>query len=265
MTALFGHAHVHWTVCQTVVSSCSRLKGVHEIKTSFVFLLIKRQKSNATKPCSYQVKVVIMLYEYTLVAVPLASLVETMGPLLGYNIVAVMLQLTIVLNLHTSHAAILPFQALDLSLNLISGLTGAKLGHPVPFNLTGQGKLIGPLLHETQEGAYYILFGLGKKKTTHFVDLSSRFCVQVILMCNREKYESCLSRVTCLYFNVFPIRKRRGHLFERCLLRRHREKASKSGAPEERSRLGETQENKLVPFHTYLQVHLSGRYLLHSN
>lgn len=44
---------------------------------------------------------------------------------------------------------------------MISGLTGAQLGLPVPFNLTGQGKLIGPLLHETQKGAYYILFGLG--------------------------------------------------------------------------------------------------------
>lgn len=50
-----------------------------------------------------------MLYKYTLVAVPLASLVETMGLLLGYNILAVTLQLTIVLNLHTPHAAILPF------------------------------------------------------------------------------------------------------------------------------------------------------------
>lgn len=53
-------------------------------------------------------------------------------------------------------------ESLDLSLTLISGLTGAKLGRPVPFNLTGQGKLIGPLLHETQLEAYYILFGLGK-------------------------------------------------------------------------------------------------------
>ena len=57
------------------------------------------------------------------------------------------------------------FQAFDLSLTLISGLTGAKLGHPVPFNLTGQGKLIGPLLHETQQGAFYILFGLGEGET----------------------------------------------------------------------------------------------------
>ncbi|XP_049601979.1 protein FAM234B [Syngnathus scovelli] len=52
-------------------------------------------------------------------------------------------------------------EALDLSLTLISGLTGATLGQSVSFNLTGQGKLIGPLLHETQQGAPYILFGLG--------------------------------------------------------------------------------------------------------
>lgn len=52
---------------------------------------------------------------------------------------------------------------MDLSLTLISGQTGAKLGHSVPFNLSGQGKLIGPLLHETRQGAYYILFGLGKE------------------------------------------------------------------------------------------------------
>lgn len=60
-------------------------------------------------------------------------------------------------NVNVSHC-----QASDLSLTLISGLTGEKLGQPVPFKITGQGKLIGPLLHETQHGAYYILFGLGK-------------------------------------------------------------------------------------------------------
>uniref|UniRef100_A0A3Q2YNH7 Family with sequence similarity 234 member B n=1 Tax=Hippocampus comes TaxID=109280 RepID=A0A3Q2YNH7_HIPCM len=55
-------------------------------------------------------------------------------------------------------------EALDLSLTLISGLTGAKLGQSVSFNLTGQGKLIGPLLHETQQGAHYIVFGLGNRR-----------------------------------------------------------------------------------------------------
>ncbi|KAF1379169.1 hypothetical protein PFLUV_G00173280 [Perca fluviatilis] len=64
--------------------------------------------------------------------------------------------------------------ASDLFLTLISGLTGAKLGHPVPFNLTGQGKLIGPLLHETQQGAYYILFGLGNVEAISLCDIYIR-------------------------------------------------------------------------------------------
>uniref|UniRef100_A0A3B5B683 Family with sequence similarity 234 member B n=1 Tax=Stegastes partitus TaxID=144197 RepID=A0A3B5B683_9TELE len=65
-------------------------------------------------------------------------------------------------------------EALDLSLRLISGRTGAKLGDPVPFNLTGQGRLIGPLLHETQQGAYYILFGLGNVEAISLRDIYVR-------------------------------------------------------------------------------------------
>nr|XP_040046189.1 protein FAM234B [Gasterosteus aculeatus aculeatus] len=65
-------------------------------------------------------------------------------------------------------------ETLDLSLTLLSGRTGAKLGHPVPFNLTGQGKLIGPLLHETQQGAYYILFGLGNVEAISLRDVYIR-------------------------------------------------------------------------------------------
>ncbi|XP_052005678.1 protein FAM234B-like [Xyrauchen texanus] len=52
-------------------------------------------------------------------------------------------------------------QVSDLALVLISGRSGALIGQPVNFNLTAQGKLIGPLLHETATGAYYILIGLG--------------------------------------------------------------------------------------------------------
>ncbi|MCJ8749380.1 hypothetical protein PDJAM_G00175510 [Pangasius djambal] len=44
-----------------------------------------------------------------------------------------------------------------LSLVLHSGLTGSLIGQPVNFNLTAQGKQIGPMLHETAVGAYYIL------------------------------------------------------------------------------------------------------------
>ncbi|XP_051571070.1 protein FAM234B isoform X2 [Myxocyprinus asiaticus] len=60
-------------------------------------------------------------------------------------------------------------QVSDLALVLISGRSGALIGRPVNFNLTAQGKLIGPLLHETATGAYYILFGLG---TVEAVSLS---------------------------------------------------------------------------------------------
>ncbi|XP_047428434.1 protein FAM234B [Mugil cephalus] len=63
---------------------------------------------------------------------------------------------------------------LDLSLTLISGETGAILGRPVNFNLTGQGKLIGPLLHETQQGSYYILFGLGNVEAISLRDIYFR-------------------------------------------------------------------------------------------
>ncbi|XP_062309986.1 protein FAM234B [Osmerus eperlanus] len=62
-------------------------------------------------------------------------------------------------------------QVSDLSLVLLSGLTGAPIGHPVTFNLTEQGKLIGPLLHETQMGAYYILFGLGTVEAVSLRDI----------------------------------------------------------------------------------------------
>uniref|UniRef100_A0A8C6SDL5 Family with sequence similarity 234 member B n=1 Tax=Neogobius melanostomus TaxID=47308 RepID=A0A8C6SDL5_9GOBI len=64
--------------------------------------------------------------------------------------------------------------ALDLSLTLISGQTGEKLGRSVPFNISGQGKLIGPLLHKTQQEAYYILFGLGNIKAISLCDVYVR-------------------------------------------------------------------------------------------
>ncbi|XP_061567373.1 protein FAM234B [Cololabis saira] len=64
--------------------------------------------------------------------------------------------------------------SLDLALTLISGQKKEVIGHPVPFNLTGQGKLIGPLLHETQKGAYYILFGLGNIQAISLRDIYIR-------------------------------------------------------------------------------------------
>uniref|UniRef100_A0A3Q4M4Z1 Family with sequence similarity 234 member B n=1 Tax=Neolamprologus brichardi TaxID=32507 RepID=A0A3Q4M4Z1_NEOBR len=59
----------------------------------------------------------------------------------------------------------------DLSLTLISGETGALLGRAVPFNVTAQGTLIGPWLYETQQGVYYILFGLGNVKAVSLRDI----------------------------------------------------------------------------------------------
>ncbi|KAF4116615.1 protein FAM234B [Onychostoma macrolepis] len=65
-------------------------------------------------------------------------------------------------------------QVSDLALVLISGRSGALIGRPVNFNLTAQGKLIGPLLHVTQTGAYYVLFGLGKVEAVSLSFIFSR-------------------------------------------------------------------------------------------
>ncbi|KPP79622.1 hypothetical protein Z043_100784, partial [Scleropages formosus] len=62
-------------------------------------------------------------------------------------------------------------QVSDLTLLLLSGVSGAPIGHPVTFNLTAQGKLIGPELHVTRQGAYYILFGLGTVEAAWLMDI----------------------------------------------------------------------------------------------
>ncbi|XP_062846990.1 protein FAM234B isoform X2 [Trichomycterus rosablanca] len=62
-------------------------------------------------------------------------------------------------------------QESDLSLVLHSGSTGSPIGQPVNFNLTAQGKLIGPSLHETAAGAHYILFGLGTVEAVSLRDI----------------------------------------------------------------------------------------------
>nr|XP_020480566.1 protein FAM234B isoform X1 [Monopterus albus] len=65
-------------------------------------------------------------------------------------------------------------ETLDLSLTLVSGLTGTQIGRPVSFSFTGQGKLIGPLLHQTPKGAYYVLFGLGNVQAISLCDIYIR-------------------------------------------------------------------------------------------
>ncbi|XP_048847982.1 protein FAM234B isoform X2 [Brienomyrus brachyistius] len=68
-------------------------------------------------------------------------------------------------------AALPPDQASDLSLMLLSGVSGGPIGHPVTFNVTTQGKLIGPELHVTKQRAYYILFGLGTVEAVWLTDI----------------------------------------------------------------------------------------------
>lgn len=72
--------------------------------------------------------------------------------------------------------ATLPADQSDLqeavvSVVLHSGLTGSLIGQPVNFNLTAQGKLIGPMLHETEMGAFYILFGFGTVEAVSLRDV----------------------------------------------------------------------------------------------
>lgn len=50
----------------------------------------------------------------------------------------------------------------DVFFILVSGKTGTALGGPVKYNINGEGKVIGPQVHITSQGAIYILFGFGK-------------------------------------------------------------------------------------------------------
>ncbi|KAI1884581.1 hypothetical protein AGOR_G00227860 [Albula goreensis] len=63
------------------------------------------------------------------------------------------------------------FSSFGLSLLLLSGVSGNQIGHSVTFNLTARGKLIGPELHVTGLGAYYVLFGLGTVEAASLKDL----------------------------------------------------------------------------------------------
>lgn len=50
----------------------------------------------------------------------------------------------------------------DVFFILVSGKTGTALGGPVKYSTNGEGKVIGPEVHITSQGAIYILFGFGK-------------------------------------------------------------------------------------------------------
>ncbi|KAM4720835.1 protein FAM234B [Rhinophrynus dorsalis] len=49
----------------------------------------------------------------------------------------------------------------DLGFLLVSGRTGKPLGEMVKYGIMGEGKLIGPQVHYTSQGAIYILYGFG--------------------------------------------------------------------------------------------------------
>ncbi|KAI4893515.1 hypothetical protein NFI96_020876, partial [Prochilodus magdalenae] len=72
-------------------------------------------------------------------------------------------------------------QESDLSLVLHSGLDGSLIGQPVNYTLAAQGKLIGPLLHETAAGAYYVLFGLGTVEAVSLKDIYRKAAGQIAL------------------------------------------------------------------------------------
>lgn len=50
----------------------------------------------------------------------------------------------------------------DVFFILVSGKTGTALGGSVKYSTNGEGKVIGPEVYVTSQGAIYILFGFGK-------------------------------------------------------------------------------------------------------
>nr|XP_033785230.1 protein FAM234B [Geotrypetes seraphini] len=59
----------------------------------------------------------------------------------------------------------------DLSFLLVSGRNGIPLGGPVKYSIVREGKLIGPQVHLTSQGAIYILFGFGNVQAVAVKDL----------------------------------------------------------------------------------------------
>ncbi|XP_030063467.1 protein FAM234B [Microcaecilia unicolor] len=59
----------------------------------------------------------------------------------------------------------------DLSFLLVSGRSGKPLGGPVKYSIVREGRLIGPQVHLTSQGAIYILFGFGNVQAVAVRDL----------------------------------------------------------------------------------------------
>ncbi|XP_078286553.1 protein FAM234B [Rhinoraja longicauda] len=59
----------------------------------------------------------------------------------------------------------------DVSFMFVSGATGALIGQPVTYNVSGEGKLIGPKPYVSGEGALYVLFGYGSIQAVSVRDI----------------------------------------------------------------------------------------------
>ncbi|NXV05150.1 F234B protein, partial [Cettia cetti] len=59
----------------------------------------------------------------------------------------------------------------DMFFILVSGKTGTALGGPVNYSTNGEGKVIGPQVHITSQGAIYILFGFGNVQAVALRDI----------------------------------------------------------------------------------------------
>ncbi|NXU62126.1 F234B protein, partial [Horornis vulcanius] len=59
----------------------------------------------------------------------------------------------------------------DVFFILVSGKTGTALGGPVNYSTNGEGKVIGPQVHITSQGAIYILFGFGNVQAVALRDI----------------------------------------------------------------------------------------------
>ncbi|XP_069764039.1 protein FAM234B isoform X2 [Narcine bancroftii] len=59
----------------------------------------------------------------------------------------------------------------DVSFVFVSGATGALIGQPVKYNVTGEGKLIGPKAYMLGEGVLYVLFGYGNIRAVSVKDI----------------------------------------------------------------------------------------------
>ncbi|XP_060705585.1 protein FAM234B isoform X2 [Hemiscyllium ocellatum] len=70
-----------------------------------------------------------------------------------------------------SRPAVLTSRLRDISFVFVSGATGALIGQSVSYNVTGEGKLIGPKAYVSGGGTLYVLFGYGSIQAVAVKDI----------------------------------------------------------------------------------------------